>query len=250
MPRLLATALLFGVLLLALSVCQAAPSQNLLAAKLGGKVVSFTSQFYMPEIGEDWSASNLIDGGTITKGWSSESATFPQEIVFVFNDEIENVIQAAMLDPRTADPPALGRGVKDFEIQIATELDGPWTRVGVFTMTETQRPQVFTFSPVKARYVKLRILSNQGSTSMVELGEFGVYHSAEDMTAPASSNTGGTGAQLVPGDVAGRLDDLINRLQALIDELRLLRIQYKVGDEALGAQLDDIETLASALVNP
>jgi len=248
MPRVISTMLVFGILLLVISACYAAPGQNLLASKLGGKVVSFTSQFYLPEIGEDWSANNLIDGGTITKGWSSEAATFPQQLVFAFNDEIENVISAAMLDPRTADPSALGRGVKDFELLVATEIDGPWTRVGVFTMTETQRPQVFTFSPIKARYVKLSILSNQGSTSMVELGEFGVYHSAEDLTAPASSGTGGTGAQIVPGDVAGRLDDLITRLQALIDELRLLRTQYKVGDETVGAQLDDIEAIANSLL--
>ncbi len=239
--------LLVFVALLAFPALAAAPF-DLVAAKHGGKIISFTSQYYLPELGEDWSAKNLIDGGVITKGWSSRDATFPQEIVFAFNDEQPNQISAVMLDPRTADAPALGRGVKDFEIYVSMESpQGPWTKVGTFTMTQTQQPQVFTFSPVKARYVKLSILSNQGSKRMVELGEFAVYHSATEVTPPQGASTATT--TVVTGDVAQRLDELISRLEALLNELRHLRAQYKVGDQALLDQINQVEAVAQTLLS-
>lgn len=169
----------------------AAGTTNLVAAANGGRIVHFTSEAPEPA----WAARNLIDGksvnytigrdGTVTGveqppegsyGWSSENASFPQEIIFAFKGDQSKLIQKVVLDPRTFDPPAIGRWTRDFEILVSeTEPDGVYQSVGTWRLLNVPRPQSFEFMPVQARYVKLRILSNWGSDRCVELAEFEVY---------------------------------------------------------------------------
>jgi len=180
------------VLLASLTATHAAPgTTNLVAGANGGRIVHFTSEAPEPA----WAAENLIDGksvnyaigrdGTVTSveqppegsyGWSSENASFPQEIIFAFKGDQSKLIQKVVLDPRTFDPPAIGRWTRDFEILVSeTEPDGVYQSVGTWRLLNVPRPQSFEFMPIQARYVKLRILSNWGSDRCVELAEFEVY---------------------------------------------------------------------------
>ena len=160
---------------------------NLVAAANGGRVVTFSSQW------EDrgrpvprWQVTNLIDGRVCAHGlppadsfgWMSQ--TSPREraewIVFGFAEDRPRTIGMVALDPRTADPPTLGRGVRDFRISVSTtEPDGPWE--DVFTGALANRPvrQTFTFEPALARFVKLTVITNHGSDQAVELAELEVY---------------------------------------------------------------------------
>ena len=165
---------------------------NLVAAANGGRIVHFTSQADDPA----WATANLIDGKFVNYilgrddalsgaepppegsfGWSSASASFPQEIVFAFAGDESRLINKVVLDPRTFDPPAIGRWARDVEVLVSeTEPDGVYQSVGgPWRLLNVPKAQPFEFTPVQARYVKLRILSNWGSDRQVELAEFEVY---------------------------------------------------------------------------
>jgi hypothetical protein len=207
-------------LLTSVAAAQAASgTTNLVAAANGGRVVHVTSEAPEPA----WAATNLIDGKTVnyvldrtgvptgveeppagSKGWSSANASFPQEIVFAFAGDETKLINKVVIDPRTYDPPAIGRWARDVEVLVSqTAPDGVYQSVGgPWRLLRVPKPQTFEFIPIEARYVKLRVLSNWGSDRCVELGEFEVYEA------------------IVSGDDWGAL---INRFERTISDLEHFR---------------------------
>ncbi len=182
---------------------------NLVARANGGAIVSFTSQFDDAH----WVATNLIDGVVWdgrppqrgSNGWASKDAKGPQEIVFAFKGTELKLINKVVLDPTIPDPVFIGRAARDFEVWVATEgPEGPWKLVLVGTLRNEKRRQEFYFSPVEARFIKLRVLRNHGSDLYMALGEFEVYEAASGIAT---------------------LDQLIARLEQLLADLKKYRDQ-------------------------
>ncbi len=189
---------------------------NLAAAEMGGRIVAFSSQAVdengkvMPE----WQVTNLIDGkhvlGNYTPadsyGWSSQhvpSEESPEWIVFAFAQDQTRLLRRIVIDPATDDPLFIGRWVRDVELQVSTTTpEGPYKTVGRFLVVNKPIEQHFDFLPVEARYIRLLITSNHGSDKCVEMGEVEIY-------------------EAIVGDSA--LDDVIVRLENLLQELKQLR---------------------------
>jgi hypothetical protein len=178
------------------AVATAAPARaivagtvNIAAAKEGGKIISTSGG---QADNAKWAVRNLIDGQRVhvvsktpqldspeSFGWCSRDSQLPQEIVFAFNDERPRLIGKIVVDPVTADPAWLRRWAKNFDILVSnTTPDGAYNLIDSYELAGAYLPngQGFEFAhPVEARYVKLRITSNQGSDKFTELGEFEVY---------------------------------------------------------------------------
>ncbi len=146
-------------------------SENLVASDKGGVLLSYTSQYN----DSSWAAKNLIDGGL--QQWSSTDASLPQEFVFAFQDEEIKLIDRVSLDAATVE--SKDRWAKDFEVlvSIISPTSG-FKSVGTFQLENIAGDQVFEFYPTRATYVMLRITSNYGSTSYVQLGEFKVFEAS------------------------------------------------------------------------
>lgn len=118
---------------------------NLLSPSEGGRIASagFTR----------WDGS--VSGDEHASIW-----TFPgQEVVFAFKGNGPATFSTFDL----AIPAAGPQNVREFELLISN--GGPFQSLGQFTVANerTDRTyQTFTFAPVTARYVKLRVLSNYG----------------------------------------------------------------------------------------
>ncbi len=189
---------------------------NLAAAEMGGRIVAFSGQAVdengkvMPE----WQVTNLIDGkhvlGNYTPadsyGWSSQyapSEESPEWVVLAFAKDQTRLLRRIVIDPATDDPLFIGRWVRDVELQISTTTpEGPYKTVGRFLVVNKPIKQHFDFLPVEDRYIRLVITSNHGSDKCVEMGEVEIY-------------------EAIVGDSA--LDDVIVRLENLLQELKQLR---------------------------
>lgn len=215
----LATALLLTVILTTPASTAdgiSAGATNLAAAENGGRIVAFSSQA-LDENGQvmpEWQVTNLLDGkhvlGSYTPadsyGWSSQYAPAeesPEWIVFAFAQDQTRLLRRIVIDPATDDPLFIGRWVRDVELQISTTTsEGPYKTVGRFLVVNKPIKQHFDFLPVEARYVRLVITSNHGSDKCVEMGEVEIY-------------------EAIVGDSV--LDDVIVRLENLLQELKQLR---------------------------
>jgi len=163
---------------------------DIVAAAKGGRVVAASSEIRdrRGNIDSKWRKENLIDGlrveGSLipagSYGWAADrppALKDPAWVVFAFAEDKVRNVAAVRLDPRTADPPAIGRWVKNFTIETSvTTPQGPWQRVDTFQVINVAKPQEFVFgAPVAAKYLRLLITTNQGSNSSVELGEFEAF---------------------------------------------------------------------------
>ncbi len=134
--------------------------------------------------GPNHDPSRLIDTWVTpdVPGWHSQDATLPQELVF----QLPAVLKAnkVILRPQPNEPPETW--VKDFEVLVSTQsaTEG-FTSVARGSLsieqarlamdpTAPDQPR-FEFPDVNARFVMLRLLSNQGSRDYTSLGEFEVY---------------------------------------------------------------------------
>lgn len=187
-------------------------TKNIAEANNGGRIVSVTSQ--LDE--KNWKAANLIDGivwdasdPKSTNGWASRvfegTTNYPQDIVLGFKDDKPRLIGKVVIDPTTPDGAWIGRWAR--EVELFASSDAPdnattYKYVGTCKMINKGEPQVFTFSPVEAKYLKLRIRANWGSDKYVALGEIQVYEAIPDV---------------------GQLDQLITRLEQLLNDLKKFR---------------------------
>jgi hypothetical protein len=74
--------------------------------------------------------------------------------------------------------------VKQFEIAVSNEgPDRGFITVGQWEMAQTAGLQRFTFPTTEAKWIRLRILSNYGSSDYTSLNEFDAYNSATNPAA-------------------------------------------------------------------
>jgi hypothetical protein len=156
---------------------------NVNSTVLDAKIVSFSSQ----RVG--YEASHLINELTIDSypGWRSADTTFPQDIVVEHQDVSQ--VSKVILEQQPAEPPSTW--ARRFEIDVSTTSPTQgWTTVGTWELAQVNGVQRFTFPPVDSKWIRLRILSNYGSTAYTSLDEFDAYvipaGSAAAMTATAS----------------------------------------------------------------
>ena len=96
-------------------------------------------------------------------------------------------IRSAALEARSI-AKTFRQGPKDVEVLVSSEgTEGEFTSVGRFTVHNwrhidaASKPlpdQRFAIEPVKARFIKLRLLSNHGG-DYIELGEFKAYQGSQ-----------------------------------------------------------------------
>ena len=114
--------------------------------------------------------------GPAFPGWRSADAQFPQEVTFETGQatRFEKVLFAQHpLEPRDTD-------AREVEVLVSTiGPDGPYESVGRFTLIQIDEPQRFTFAPVAAHWIRLRVLSNNGGP-YAALSEFGAYSIPRD----------------------------------------------------------------------
>ncbi len=150
---------------------------NVNSTVLGARLVSFTSQRH------GYEASHLINEyvGTSYPGWRSAAATFPQDIVV--EQQQVSAISKVILTQQPDEP--RDTWVKDFEIQASTEgPDRGFVTLGKWQLRQLDGPQRFTFPVAQSHWLRLRILSNYGSTDYTSLGEFDAYVVRSNPLAP------------------------------------------------------------------
>jgi hypothetical protein len=135
---------------------------------LGAKVVSSTSQR------PGYEAFHLINEyvGDAYPGWRSASATFPQDIVVQVGQE--SAVSKVILNQQPGEPAATDAKLVEVDAST-TGPDGGWVVLGKWQLQPTLGNQKFTFAPTQAKYLRLRILSNEGSTDYTSLAEFDAY---------------------------------------------------------------------------
>lgn len=153
---------------------------NVALAALDGRVVS-------PPDNTDtnWRASNLIDGFPIIRGagaipasfgWRG-SASLPQELVFAFHQNRAATIAAVAIDCGTDGSLEDARVIpKDVEIWASPDeaTPGAFKKIAATTLDASPTEQLVRFAPVKARFVKLAILSTHGNAPP-QIGEVQIY---------------------------------------------------------------------------
>lgn len=164
---------------------------NIALGALGGKVERWTSQF------DDraFAAANLVDGlrsqtigGDVDFcnpcGWRAKDATFPQELVFSFYRGREALVDAVVIDTASLSPmesgkPKASRFPVDVEVWTAdAERPDEFVLRASAALERTPGANVVAFSPARARFLKLRILSTQGRAAP-QLAEVGVLEAAD-----------------------------------------------------------------------
>ena len=179
---------------------------NLAAAALGGRVVSVTSE----QNDTDRSAANLIDGHPViimgaggrrckySCGWFSAErkrdtleghrALFPQDIVFSFSRQREASVQAVIIDTTPFEHwHPVENSPRHVEVWAsATSPSDGFTRVAAARIPRRQGVHLIRFSPSRAKYVRVRILSNYGART-VWIGEIKIIETPGDSSALADA---------------------------------------------------------------
>jgi tetratricopeptide (TPR) repeat protein/Mg-chelatase subunit ChlD len=163
---------------------------NIALAALGGKIEHATSEYDQ----DAWAVRNLIDGRPYTRtwarggwvctlcGWSSKDRTLPQDIVFSFSQTREALVTAVVIDTTTWEtlqhPDRLPK-----HVEIWTSTTGPtdgFTRVTAARLHGRPAEHLMPFAPTRARYVKVRLLSNYGG-SYTQAGEVKIIEALDSV---------------------------------------------------------------------
>jgi hypothetical protein len=145
---------------------------NVLAQKNGTEVVFCSSEYNKTA----WSSRNLIDGRLGSGHGYASRNNQPAEIVFAL-PRTETITQLGF-NPYTIESAATWARVVQVEVSTQGEQEG-FKPVGEFILHNRQNrnkrtppaDQYFDITPVQARFIKLRLLSNHGG-SYIEMGEF------------------------------------------------------------------------------
>jgi hypothetical protein len=130
---------------------------DIASVEMGGRVEWVTDEY--PPTG---SAANLI-ARTRHDGWSSGQQRFPQEIVFSFFSRQSALVGSVEINPWTS----RGYGnAKDVEVWTSTEnaTDG-FARMAAATLKNGNVLQPVMFTPVEAKFVKVRVLSSYATNT-------------------------------------------------------------------------------------
>lgn len=142
---------------------------NLALPPLGGFLVRFSSQYDT----DDWKASNVIDGGVVSKGWSSLGRTMPQYLVFGFRNFGEALVKRVVLDTRNKAGNPMSFVPKTVRIyaSVSDSPVGGYRTVGIYTLKHELAPQRIEFpEPIRARFLQISVLETYGNAEAV-LGE-------------------------------------------------------------------------------
>ena len=156
----------------------AAHRTDLVALEMGGRIERVPSEY---DHG-DWGANNLLGALPYGDGaWSSATGSFPkdfpQDIVMSFFARQPALVAAVVIDLQTRNPK--DHWAKDVEIWTSmSEADASFTKVAQHTLADEPGDQTVSFTPVQARFVKVRILSNWGDATEVQLGRLKVIEGA------------------------------------------------------------------------
>ncbi len=158
-----------------------------------GSVVGVSSTF-----GRGYSAENLLDGNPAT-GWSSRSDDRSPYLIFEVSDGVTVRLDGVVFNGFSASPGYANDSVRAFEVAVAKTLGPPETFTTVLESEAAQEnaPQTYPFSPVEARYVLLRPLSNYGG-NYFQATEF---NACTSLTGLSSGNLSGEPPFIVAGDL-------------------------------------------------
>ena len=133
----------------------------------GARLVNFSSQYHSRP------AANILDGKP-NVGWLSIDASLPQ--TFVLELPRQSQIFRFSFDNATQEASYSGISAKDVQISVSLEAeDLGYREVARYMLKKGEIAQGFKLdSPVRARWIKLSILSNHGNESYTELMEFRV----------------------------------------------------------------------------
>lgn len=138
--------------------------------------------------------TDLIDGTTLTPGWSADATHLPISLTFAFRNNQPRRFDAVGFNPKTdQDPASWAREVK---VMISDHPVRDFRSLGEFAIAPEDRVQYLTFPAITARYVKVQILALNGESQIASLGEVAVRE------APMS----------------GDLSVLARRIHPLVDE--------------------------------
>ncbi|MGF1627079.1 MAG: discoidin domain-containing protein [Alphaproteobacteria bacterium] len=127
---------------------------NLAAAALGGH--------YAVPHGVNRPA--LLDGEATGAAWNAEGGAQPPiDLVLAFREQrIATIDRITITPPAGLDPADRAREIK-VSVSVSSPIDG-FVTVGTYAIAPDPEPQSFSFPPVEARFVQLRILANGGGT--------------------------------------------------------------------------------------
>ncbi len=177
---------------------------DLIALDMGGNIERVPSEWDH----QDWAAINLL--GTLphnTAAWSTIDGSFPkdfpQDLVFSFFGRQPALIDSVVIDSDTRN--SKDHWAKDVEIWTSMDAaDGSFTKVGQKALTDAPGDQTIGFPAVQARFVKIRILSNWGNQTEVQLGRVKVIEGqAPDYKSILERNS--DLAALVKGEPFGKI---------------------------------------------
>lgn len=166
------TAYLAVVILSSVTKVTPQPEINLADIRNGGSVV------YFPEPVQPIQARFFIESrGTGQTAWRSDQGVPPLDFVFSFRGLCKVSINSVVLQkPRIAPRGGPNAQVKDFKVEVSNSspLSG-FRTVGQFTFKDSAGPQTFKFpAPEEARFLKIRVLSDQGGKGTSLGGALGI----------------------------------------------------------------------------
>ncbi|HTD66626.1 MAG TPA: VWA domain-containing protein, partial [Candidatus Limnocylindria bacterium] len=142
---------------------------NLAAPAAGGAVVRFSS----PQT----NLTQLFDGQVSNDGWMTLDNNLPTEMVLAFRGDRAALIDRVVLNPQSKRPKESWPRRVSISVSAEHPLDG-FEEIGIFAIEPEPREQEFRVRR-RGRFVKLRILENQGGTN-ASLGEFKVIEGRAD----------------------------------------------------------------------
>ena len=170
------SAIILATGLAAVRAEQAPPPRrtDLVALDMGGRIERVTSDYDH----KDWDAINLLGDLPFERGaWSSADAelpkNFPQDVVMSFFGRQAALVAAVVIDLNTRNSPK--HWAKDIEIWTSmNEADNTFAKIAQKALADTPGDQTISFSPVQARFVKVRAASNWGDPAEVQIGRIKV----------------------------------------------------------------------------
>jgi outer membrane protein OmpA-like peptidoglycan-associated protein len=133
---------------------------NIAALATGGEIESINDAYGPGHLGR-----LLLDGSPATVWTPDGDNVYPHDVVFSFYKRDTALVSALVLNPASD-----GWGPKMVEVWTATDsANGAFTKAAVADVTDTLPVQAIAFTPVLARYVKLRI--DSGPDPALKIGE-------------------------------------------------------------------------------
>ncbi|NLN90393.1 MAG: discoidin domain-containing protein [candidate division WS1 bacterium] len=181
----------------------AAGSVNLAAAAAGGVITvpnSLESKF-----GPEHLNDGVYDGSSGDCWVSGNGLTFPYDIVVSFANSAVHEVTGVSVTSNTGQEYIFGaRWPQDVQILVSSTgtQPGDFQAVQTATLAKSAETQNIPLTPVEARYVMIRVLSNHGHKTM-EMSEIEVWGSPQPAGGAAVAPTAPVGEAPVPGADGG-----------------------------------------------